>query len=125
MKIIKTTIGIALISVAMITGCSTLTSLEASVTAWLNNPATQSEISTIAAWALNFATQYLAGLLAVTPNAAPVLPDINSPAVVAQEAAAVTKLQALYPDAPQVVLQTKVHDAFVAALAQKAAAQAR
>jgi hypothetical protein len=120
MKSIKTIIGIALCSaMVLVSGCSTLTSLETSLETWLNSPATQSEISAIASWALQFAAQYLASLTAASPTVATVPLTIDSPQIVNAQAAAVTQLQALYPDAPQFALQVKVHDAFVAALAQK------
>lgn len=121
MKSIKTIIGIALASAMfLVTGCSTLSALETSLETWLNSPATQSEISAILSWALQFATQYLASLAAASPSVATTPLTIDSPQIVNAQAAAVTQLQTLYPDAPKFALQVKVHDAFVTALAQKA-----
>lgn len=120
MKFIKNTIGIALCAAMILgTGCSTLSSWESTLQTWLNSPATQSELSAIASWALQFALQYLTSLAAATPGATTTPPTIDSPQIVNAQAAAVAQLQALYPDAPQFALQVKVHDAFVAALAQK------
>jgi hypothetical protein len=92
----------------------------ANETTWLNNPSTQAEISNIASVALQLALNYLGSLLLAPPPGTPAVgPTIDSPQIVAAQNEAVAKLQAQFPDAPKSVLQVKVHDAFVAALAQK------
>ena len=122
MKKLKTLIGVAalVLATATITGCTTLKTVETDVAAWLNSPATQAEISTIEAAALDFATKYLAGLLATAPSPNETPLAIDSPVIVTAQANEVSALALQYPDAPVVVLQSKVHDAFVNALQARA-----